>query len=78
MLIGIHGRDAVAQALEEAVELCAYGSDYLNNILAHRRTLGPLIGQLHLTRGAELLQLEVQQPDCSCYQTNEQQDKQTT
>jgi DNA replication protein DnaC len=37
----------------------------LNNILAHRRALGPLIGQLHLTRGAELLQLEVQQPDCS-------------
>ena len=78
MLIDIHGRDAVAQALEEAVELGAYGSDYLNNILAHRRTLSPLIGQLHLTRGAELLQLEVQQPDCSRYQTNEQQDKQTT
>ena len=55
MLIDIHGRDAVAQALEEAVELGAYGSDYLNNILAHRRTLGPLIGQPHLTRGAELL-----------------------
>ena len=78
MLIDIHGRDAVAQALEEAVELGAYGSDYLNNILAHRRSLGPLIGQLHLTRGAELLQLEVQRPDCSCYETNEQQDKQTT
>jgi Mu transposase, C-terminal domain len=78
MLIDIHGRDAVAQALEEAVELGAYGSDYLNNILAHRRTLGPLIGQLHLTRGAELLQLEVQQPDCSRYQTNEQQEQQTT
>ena len=74
LLIDIHGRDAVAQALEEAVELGAYGSDYLNNILAHRRTLAPLIGQLHLTRGAELLQLEVQPPDCACYQINEQQD----
>jgi hypothetical protein len=67
LLVDIHGRDAVAQALEEAVELGAYGSDYLHNILAHRRTLAPLIGQLHLTRGADLLQLEVQQPDCARY-----------
>ncbi len=72
MLVEIHGRDSVAQALQEAVELGAYGSDYLNNILAHRRALAPLSGQLHLTRGAELLQLEVQQPDCSRYQINEQ------
>jgi hypothetical protein len=70
LLVDIHGRDAVAQALQEAVELGAYGSDYLHNILAHRRTLAPLIGQLHLTRGAELRQLEVQQPDCSRYQIN--------
>jgi hypothetical protein len=64
--------NSVVQALQEAVELGAYGSDYLNNILAHRRALAPLTGQLHLTRGAELLQLEVQQPDCSRYQINEQ------
>ena len=41
MLVDTHGRDAVAQALEEAIELGAYGSDYLNNILAHRRALAP-------------------------------------
>ena len=72
LLVDIHGRDAVSQALEQAVELGAYGSDYLNNILAHRRALLPLTGQLHLTRGAELLSLEVQQPDCSRYQIDEQ------
>lgn len=72
MLVDTHGRDAVAQALQEAVELGAYGSDYINNILAHRRALVPLSGELHLTRGAELLGLEVQQPDCSRYQINEQ------
>ena len=72
MLVDIHGREAVAQALEEAVELGAYGSDYLHNILAHRRTLVPLTGQLHLTRGAELLQLEVPPPDCTRYQVDEQ------
>jgi len=71
MLVKIHGRNAVSEALKEAVELGVYGSDYLNNILAHRRTLAPLTGELHLTRGAELLQLEVQQPDCSRYQIDE-------
>ena len=76
LLVDIHGRDAVAQALEEAVELGAYGSDYLHHILAHRRALAPLIGQLHLTRGAELLQLEVQQPDCSRYQINQENSSQ--
>ncbi|MBV8401905.1 MAG: IS21 family transposase, partial [Acetobacteraceae bacterium] len=72
MLVDIHGREAVAQALQEAVELGAYGSDYLHNLLAHRRALAPLTGQLHLTRGAELLQLEVPPPDCSRYQVDEQ------
>ena len=71
LLVDTHGRDAVAQAIQEAVELGAYGSDYLHNILAHRRALVPLSGQLHLTRGAELRGLEVQPPDCSRYQINE-------
>ena len=68
MLADIHGRDAVASALEEALELGAYGSDYLQNLLQHRRTLAPLIGELHLTRGAELLAIELPPPDCSRYQ----------
>jgi transposase len=68
LLVQIHGRDTVAKALEEALELGAYGSDYLQNLLEHRRALAPLIGELHLTRGAELLGLEVPPPDCSRYQ----------
>ena len=52
-------RSEDGMALPGAVELGAYGSDYLHNILSHRRALFPLTGQLHLTRGAELLQLEV-------------------
>lgn len=71
MLINTHGRENIVQALGEAVELGAYGSDYLHNILEHRRALAPVIGELHLTRGAELLQLEVQPPDCSRYHINE-------
>jgi transposase len=71
LLVNTHGRDIVAQALQEAVELGAYGSDYLHNILEHRRALLPLSGELHLTRGAELLQLEVQPPDCSHYRIDQ-------
>jgi hypothetical protein len=67
LLVETYGRETVAQALAEAVELGAYGSDYLHNLLAHRRALEPVIGQLHLTRSAELLDLEVPPPDCSRY-----------
>jgi hypothetical protein len=68
LLVPAHGRDTVAAALKEALELGAYGSDYLQNILEHRRALAPLIGELHLTRGAELLALDLPPPDCSRYQ----------
>ena len=70
LLVEPYGREALAQALEEAVELGAYGADYLHNLLAHRRALVPLTGQLHLTRGAELLALEVPAPDCSRYRVD--------
>jgi hypothetical protein len=65
MLVDIHGREPAAAALEEAIELGAYGSDYLRNILEHRQALAPLLGHLHLTRGAELLDLELPPADCS-------------
>jgi len=68
MLCDIHGRNTVAAALEEALELGAIGSDYLRNLLEHRQTLAPLTGTLHLTRGAELLEIDLPAPDCSRYQ----------
>jgi transposase len=71
LLAQIHGRELVAAALEEAIELGAYGSDYLRNILEHRQALLPLLGQLHLTRGAELLDLELPPADCSRFQSGE-------
>lgn len=69
LLAQTHGRDTVAAALEEALEMGAYGSDYLQNLLEHRRALAPLLGELHLTRGAELLEIELPPPDCSRYLT---------
>ncbi|HEY0790755.1 MAG TPA: hypothetical protein VGD78_06780 [Chthoniobacterales bacterium] len=66
-LVETYGRETVAQTLTETVELGAYGSDYLHHLLAHRRALEPVIGHLHLTRSAELLELEVPPPDCSRY-----------
>ena len=71
LLADIHGREMVAAALEEAMELGAYGSDYLRNLLEHRQALAPLLGELHLTRGAELLELELPAADCSRFQAPE-------
>lgn len=71
LLVASHGRETVAAAMEEALELGAYGSDYLHHILEHRRALAPLIGALHLTRGSELLEIELPPADCSRYPSPE-------
>jgi len=52
-------------ALEEALELHAFGSDYLHNVLQVRRQIAPMLGELHLTHGAQLLDLELPAPDCA-------------
>lgn len=71
LLADIHGREAVGGALEEAVGLGAYGSEYLRNILEYRKELEPLMGKLHLLRGEEWLELELPSADCSRFETPE-------
>jgi len=70
LLVESYGREAVATALQEALELGACSSDYLHNLLQHRPTLAPLFGQLHLTRGAELLNIDLPAPDCSRFDSS--------
>lgn len=71
LLAEIHGREPVATALEEAIELGAYGSDYLRNILEYRRAVEPLLGQLHVTRGAEHLEHRLPASDCTRFSSLE-------
>lgn len=68
LLAESYGRTALAAALEDALDLGALGADYLHNLLQHRQALAPLIGQLHLTRGAEHLDLDLPPADCSRFE----------
>jgi transposase len=66
-LAEIHGKEAVARALDDGLELQAFSAEYIANILAARRRIGPEPPALQLTRRADLLELELPEPDLSIY-----------
>ena len=66
-LAEIHGKEAVARALDDGLELQAFSAEYIANILAARRRIGPEPAALQLTRRADLLELELPEPDLSIY-----------
>jgi len=68
-LAEIHGEEAVACAIADALKLHAVGSDYIANILESRARKLPEPGALHLTRRSDLLDLCVEAPDLSIYET---------
>jgi hypothetical protein len=63
-----YGPGPVAAALEDALDMHAFGSDYMHNLLQHRKAFAPLLGELHLTHGADLLGIELPVPDCSRFE----------
>ena len=63
----IYGREKLVRALEDACELQAFSSEYLTNLLEQRARLAPQPGPLHLTRRADLLELELSAPDLGVY-----------
>lgn len=68
-LAEIHGENAVADAIADALKLHAIGSDYIANILESRARKLPEPGALHLTRRSDLLELAVEAADLSIYDT---------
>jgi hypothetical protein len=66
----IYSADAVARAMEDAFFYQAFSSEYIANLLEQRARLKPEPGALHLTRREDLLDLSVEQPDLSIYQTH--------
>ena len=70
-LAEIHGDEAVNYAIADAIKLHAIGSDYIANILESRARKLPEAGALHLTRRADLLDIAVEAPDLSIYDTKE-------
>jgi transposase len=69
-LAEIHGKEAVCRALDDGLKLQAFSSEYIANILAARRRIGPEPAALQLTRRMDLLDLEMPEPDLSIYGRN--------
>ena len=70
-LAELHGKDAVVRAIDDGLALDAFSADYIANILAARRRIGPAPAALQLTRRADLLELEIPEPDLSIYDRDE-------
>jgi hypothetical protein len=64
-LAELHGKDAVARALDDGLELQAFSAD---------RRIAPEPAALQLTRRADLLELELPEPDLSIYDRTEGDD----
>ena len=63
----IYGTDKTARAIEDALEFQAFSCEYIANLLEQRARLQPEPGALHLTRRADLLELELPEPDLGLY-----------
>ncbi len=69
----IHGTDAVAEAMIDAIASQAFSSTYVDHILAQRAKKTQEPGTVVLTRRQDLLDLEVQRPDLAIYETTLEQ-----
>jgi transposase len=67
-LSDIYPPEAVTRALEDALVYEAFSSDYIANLLEQRARFTPEASALHLTRRADLLEIQLAQPDLSIYQ----------
>ena len=77
-LAELHGKEAVVRALDDGLELQAFSSEYIANILAARRRIDNEPAPLQLTRRADLLELEIPEPDLSIYDRDEGADDENT
>lgn len=66
-MVEMHGKEAVARALDDGLELQAFSAEYIAHILAARRRIGAEPQALQLIRGADLLDIELPEPDLSIY-----------
>jgi transposase len=67
-LAEIYGPEKTARAIRDATEFGAYSSEYVANLLEQRERLRPEPGVLHVTRGADLLELDIPETDLSIYE----------
>jgi transposase len=71
----IYPPQAVTRALEDALSLGAFSSEYIANLLEQRARIPPApAGALHLTRREDLLDVTLEPPDLTLYHTPEDPD----
>lgn len=63
----IHGVEAAARAIDDALEFGAFSCEYIANLLEQRQRFLPEPGALHVTRRQDLLELELPEPDMALY-----------
>ena len=63
----VHGEEATARALADALHFGALGSEYIANLLESRARLSAAPGPLHLTRPSDALELDLPDPDLADY-----------
>jgi transposase len=68
-LAEIHGREATARAIADALVFCAFSSQYIAHLLeARARAPAQLLSPIALTRRQDLLELELPEPDLTVYE----------
>lgn len=66
----IYGTEPVARALSDALSFEAFSCEYIANLLAQRQHLAPdQVAPLHVPRAADQLELDINEPDLSIYDT---------
>ncbi len=65
----IYSKEQVAIAIEDAFSFAAFSCDYIANLLEQRSRPGNEPSVLHLTRSSDLLDLTIDHPDLSIYDT---------
>lgn len=67
-LCEVYGAEKTVRAMRDAMEFGAFSSECVANLLEQRERLKPEPGALHVTRGADLLELEIPETDLSIYE----------
>ncbi len=66
----IYGTEPVARAIEEAFIFEAFSSEYIANLLQQRTRFRKQPAALHLTRREDLLDIRLEHPDLSIYESS--------
>jgi len=71
-LAEIYGDEAVARAIEDGLAFHAFSCEYITNLLEMRKRKLPEACALTLTRNQDLLELEIEPPDLSAYELDDE------